>query len=143
MGPAQVYVGIIFPKAAPTGIYAFDLCLESRCVPGGQLSTFNRGPSTPSRVESSTHKLVEYDVTDTVESEGWQDLEVTARVVTNTVVDGLPGPVIIERFGGSSGGNVTLAQGYLLADYGDLLEEYNMDLNSIDINIDIDIDIAS
>ena len=34
-GPAQVYVGLVPPKMAPTGIYTFELCLESQFVLGG------------------------------------------------------------------------------------------------------------
>ena len=124
--PAEVFVGVVLPKKAPSGIHTFELCLDSRCIAAGQVATFGGGSSTSSqRVDSSTHMVVEYDVTDLVESSVWSGLELTARL-TSSVVAGLPGPVVIERFGGSSGGEVTLALGDEVADYGNLLEKYDI-----------------
>ena len=124
--PSVVYVGVVLPKKVLSGVHTFELCLASQCISAGQVATFGAGSSTSSqRVDSSTHMVVEYDVTDLVESSGWSGLELTARL-TSSVVAGLPGPVVIERFGGSSGGEVTLAPGDELADYGNLLEKYDI-----------------
>ena len=124
--PSVVYVGVVLPKKVLSGVHTFELCLASRCISAGQVATFGAGSSTDSqRVGSSSHVVVEYDVTDLVELLGWSGLEVTARL-TSSVVAELPGPVVIERFGGSRGGEVSLATGNTLADYGNLLEKYDI-----------------
>ena len=88
------------------------------------MATFGAGSSTPSqRVDSSIYLVVEYDLTVLLESSGWLELEVTARG-GHSVVGGLPGHIIIERFGGSSISKVILAQEDMVADCGNLLEKY-------------------
>ena len=125
--PAEVFVGVVLPKMAPTGIHIFQICLGNRCISAGQVATFGSSMSSTSsqRVDTSTHMVVEYDVTELVDSLGWFGLELTARL-TSSVVAGLPEPVVIERFGGSSGGEINLAKGDNLADYGNLLEKYDI-----------------
>ena len=75
--------------------------------------------STSEEVDSSSHKLTEYDVTDLVDEQNWDvDGELQA-VLTSNLVAGLPEPVIIRRFRGQPG-EVEVPRGY-----GDLLDSYS------------------
>ena len=132
---AKVYVlvGVILPKKAPSGIHTFELCLGSKCIPAGQVATFGAGSSTSSkRVDTNTHKVVEYDVTDLVNSARWlyENVDRLTSRLTSNVVEGLPGPIVIKRArvssGGGSGGQVRLPGGHRLEDYGNLLEKYDI-----------------
>ena len=82
---------MILPLDAKTGIVSFDLCHGSKCLSAGQWATFNQGPppgtSIPTLVDSSTHELIEYEVTDLVEWSGWRGLQLTARVTKNNMPD--------------------------------------------------------
>ena len=36
----QVYLGVVVPSVAPSGIHSFNLCQDGDCVNGGSTSTF-------------------------------------------------------------------------------------------------------
>ena len=96
----------------------------SSCSVGSWLPS-EQGPPPPARgwTARSNYLLMEYGVTDLLESSGWLELEVTARG-GHSVVGGLPGHIIIERFGGSGISKVILAQEDMVADCGNLLEKH-------------------
>ena len=134
-------IGVILSKDAITGIVYFDLCHGIECLSAGQLATFNQGrplgTSIPTLVDSSTHELIEYKVTDLLESSGWRGLQLTVRITKNTMPDlpEQPLPVVIRWFGRCcqvthkgpccNRREGTLPTGGKLADYGNLLEKYD------------------
>ena len=75
-------------------------------------------------VDSDTHKLTEFDVTDLVDEQGWNIFSPLEAVLTSSLVEGLPQPVIIRKFGQAK--EVKLPKGQTLEDYGDLLDEYSI-----------------
>ena len=86
-------------------------------------------PSSPRKIDSSTHNLLDYDVTDLVKKLGWQGLELNSRLTENTVVGGLPDPVVKKRSQRGSAskwdsGPVSLPIGAKQGDYGDLLDGF-------------------
>jgi len=123
----RIYIGVVTPKMMPSGFTTFDLCLAGRCVDAGKVASFgSRNSSSTSReVDSSTHKLTEYDVTDLVAEQGWDVDNDLQAVLTSSLVGGLPEPVIIRRFRGQQG-EVEMPRDQTLADYGDLLDIYSM-----------------
>ena len=123
----RIYIGVVTLKMMPSGFTTFDLCLAGRCVDAGKVASFgSRNSSSTSReVDSSTHKLTEYDVTDLVAEQGWDVDNDLQAVLTSSLVGGLPEPVIIRRFRGQQG-EVEMPKDQTLADYGDLLDIYSM-----------------
>ena len=116
----------------PSGFTTFDLCLAGTCVEAGRLASFgsrNTNTSPTQEVDSDTHKLTEFDVTDLVEEQGWDVEDDVQAVLTSSLVEGLPRPVVIRIFGAAK--EVKLPKGQTLEDYGDLLDEYSIvdDLN--------------
>ena len=79
--------------------------------------------------DSHTHKLTEFEVTDLLGEQGWDVEDDVQAVLTSSLVEGLPQPVVIRIFGGAP--EVKLPKGQTLEDYGDLLDEYSIvdDLN--------------
>ena len=75
-------------------------------------------------MNSSSHKLTEYDVTDLVAEQSWDVDGKLHDVLTSSLVAGLPEPVIIRRFRGQQG-EVEMPKGQILEDYGDLLDKYS------------------
>jgi len=86
---------------------------------------FRNLSSTSQEVDSSSHKLTEYDVTDLVDKQSWDVDDELQAVLTSSLVAGLPEPVIIRRFQGQPG-EVQVPRGQTLEDYGDLLDSYSI-----------------
>ena len=92
----------------------------------GKVASFGvRNPNSSQEVDSSSHKLTEYDVTDLVDEQGWDLEDDLQAVLTSSLVEGLPEPVIIRRFRGQLG-EVKIPRDQTLADYGDLLDNYSI-----------------
>ena len=128
----RIFIGVVTRKMMPSGFTSFDLCLAGTCVEAGRLASFgsrNTNTSPTQEVDSDTHKLTEFDVTDLMDEQGWNVVDDVQAVLTSSLVEGLPRPVVIRIFGGAK--EVKLAKGQTLEDYGDLLDEYSIvdDLN--------------
>ena len=123
----RIFIGVITPKMMPSGFTTFDLCLAGRCVEAGKEASFGfrNLSSTSQEVDSSSHKLTEYDVTDLVDEQSWSVDDELQAVLTSSLVTGLPEPVIIRRFRGQPG-EVQVPRGQTLEDYGDLLDSYSI-----------------
>ena len=110
----------------PSGFTTFDLCLEELCVEAGKIASFGSHNTNPSQeVDSSSLKLTEYEVTDLVAEQSWDEDDDLHAVLTSSLVAGLPEPVIIRRFRGQQG-EVKMPRGQTLEDYGDLLDNYSI-----------------
>ena len=112
----------------PSGFTTFDLCLAGTCVEAGRLASFgsrNTNTSPTQEVDSDTHKLTEFEVTDLLGEQGW-DVEDDVQAVLSSILveEGLPQPVIISKFGQAK--EVKLPKGQTLEEYGDLLDEYSI-----------------
>lgn len=124
----DVFVGVVVPRVAANSIIRFNLCSEGACVPAGSTATFGAGKAAAvtGPVSSSTHKLVEVDVTHVVKEQEWFESVLEGRLV-ESVFEGLPPPVVIMRAEDEpSGGQVALPAEQALR-YGDLLERYQVD----------------
>merc|ERR1712200_54023 len=69
-----IFVGVVTRKMMPSGFTTFDLCSGETCVEAGRLASFgsrNTNTSSTQEVDSETHKLTEFDVTDLVDEQGW------------------------------------------------------------------------
>ena len=121
---ARVYMGVVLPKMAPSGLHLLQLCLAARCVPAGQVATFGaRDSRVGGSVSSKTHYITEVEVTRVVEEQGWEGEEVEARVESR-LLPGLPPPVVVRRF---TGGEGEVRLGQLEEEvYGDLLDKYTI-----------------
>ena len=118
----------------PSGITTFDLCLARTCVEAGKHYSFgsrDANTTAPPHVNSSTYTLTEVDVTKVVIDQGWYADDDLQAVLTNTLVEGLPQPVVIHKFSGP--GKVKLPRGKTRKDYGDLLDGYSIDSKAKDI----------
>ena len=122
----RIFIGVVTPKMMPSGFTTFDLCLAGRCVEAGKVASFGsrNSSSTSQEVDSSSHKLTEYDVTDLVAEQSWALDNDLQALLTFSLVAGLPEPVIIRRFRGQQG-EVEMPKGQILEDYGDLLDKYS------------------
>ena len=76
-------------------------------------------------INSRTHKLMKYDVTDLVGKQKWNIGDNLEAVLTNSLVANLPKPVIIRRLRDQPY-VVEVPQGKVRADYGDLLDSYRI-----------------
>ena len=78
-------------------------------------------------INSRSHRLVKYDVTDLVAEQNWnpEDLNLEAVLTSSLVALNLPKPVIIRRLRDQPY-VVEVPQGKTPADYGDLLESYRI-----------------
>ena len=118
----------------PSGLITFDLCLARTCVEAGKLASFgfrDANTTAPPNVNSSTYKLDEVDVTKVVIEQGWKADDDLQAVLTNTLVEGLPQPVVIHKFSGP--GKVKLPRENTRDDYGDLLDDYSIVSKAKDI----------
>ena len=80
--------------------------------------------TAPPKVHSNTYKLTKVDVTKVVIEQGWKADDDLQAVLTNTLVEGLPQPVVIQNFSGLR--KVKLPKGKRRRDYGDLLNSYSI-----------------
>ena len=87
--------------------------------------------TAPPKVNSNNYKLSDMDVTKVVLEQGWKADDDLQAVLTNTLVEGLPQPVVIHKFSGP--GKVKLPRGKTRRDYGDLLDVYNIVSKAKDI----------
>ena len=76
-------------------------------------------------INSRSHKLMKYDVTDLVAKQNWNADDNMDAVLTSSLVANLPKPVIIRRLGDQPH-VVEVPQGKTPADYGDLLDSYSI-----------------
>jgi hypothetical protein len=126
-------VGVVLPRAVKTGSHKFDLCRGAKCLPAGSVSTFGSGPGRAGdgTATKKTHYLVEYDVTELVEEQEWEEVldaggpDLTARL-SDAAELGVPEPVVILRPQDQwSGGSIVLLEGAAAA-YGDLLDKFEV-----------------
>ena len=130
-GSPRIFIGLVTPKMMPSGYTTFNLCQLGRCVEAGKKASFgspNSNSISSQNVDSSSHRLTEYDVTDLVAEQRWDVLDPLEARLTSSLVEGLPQPVIIVRYQGGPG-EVHMPQGQNGADYGDLLDRYNPEIN--------------
>jgi len=130
--PMHIFIGIVVPKIMPTGYITFDLCLAGMCVQAGKVATFSIAVTTiinidRQEINSRSHKLVKYDVTELVAEQNWKaEDNLEAMLTTSSLVAlNLPKPVIIRRLRDQPY-VVEVPQGKTPADYGDLLESYRI-----------------
>ena len=76
-------------------------------------------------INSRSHKLMKYDVTDLVAKQNWNTDDNMDAVLTSSLVANLPKPVIIRRLRDQPY-VVEVPQGKTPADYGDLLDSYRI-----------------
>ena len=122
------FVGVVLPKMVGSGYFPFEICAGDKCTVAGGASTFGTGlmmNSSGTTVSKETHRIIEFDVTEVIDEQGWFE-ELDLRVVMARRSElGVPEPILVERFADESrGGRVTLGPGGKLA-YGDLLEKYD------------------
>ena len=129
----KVYVGVVMPRIAPSGISTFDLCQGSKCVEGGNVSTFG-STSVPlynhkSRIDDKNFQLMETEVTHIVDEQGWTLKKPLVAKTTSSIVGNLPQPVVILKEMGKDGivvnGKVILSPKEKRRHYGNLLQKYS------------------
>ena len=74
-------------------------------------------------INSRTHNLMQYDVTDLVAKQNWNIEDNLEAVVTSSWVGNLPQPVIIRRLRDEPY-EVEVPRGKARTDYGDLLDSF-------------------
>merc|ERR1712108_72572 len=87
----KVFVGVVLPKEAPTGINAFDLCQDEKCVNAGSVGTFGKTTSRvekPSKgdVDNKNYYVTEVDVTEVMEKQGWTLKKPLEAKMTNSMI---------------------------------------------------------
>ena len=114
----KVFVGVVLPKEAPTGINAFDLCQDEKCVKAGSVGTFGkttRHVENPSKadVDNKNYYVTEVDVTEVMEKQGWTLMKPLQAKMTSRMISKLPEPVVIVKELGNGGkvvrANLTLS----------------------------------
>lgn len=132
--PMHIFIGIVVPKIMRNGYITFDLCLAGVCVQAGKVASFSIAVTTiinidRQEINSRSHRLVKYDVTELVAKQNWkaEDLDLEAVLTSSSLVADLhlPKPVIIRRLRDQPY-VVEVPQGETPADYGDLLESYTI-----------------
>ena len=121
------------PRAAPSGVSAFDLCQGGKCVEGGEVSTFGSTfepvNNTQSRIDDKSFLLVETEVTHIVDEQGWTLKKPLVAKNTSTMVGNLPQPVVILKEVGRAGevisGKVILGPKEDRRHYGNVLQKYS------------------
>ena len=104
----KVFVGVILPREAPTGINVFDLCQAGTCIKGGKVGTFGKttkradAPSE-THVDKKNFALTEVDVTEVMVKQGWTLKKPVEAKMTSSVVGNLPKPVVIFKELGEGG----------------------------------------
>ena len=131
---AKVYVGVVMPRAQQSGVHAFNLCQDGKCVNSGKVSTFgDDGVHTKLQsgevVDKEKFHIVEVGVTDVMVKEGWSFKKPLEAKMINKVMKNLPEPlVIIKTFG--KGGKLTesklkFSSNEKRENYGNLLDKYS------------------
>ena len=133
----KIFVGVVLPREAPSGINAFELCQEGKCVEGGKLGTFGAASSSHDysgskpRIDETNYFLRETDVTDLVKKQGWTLEKSLVARMKSSVVESLPEPVVIVKQVGK-GGKIKMGQGKIILNpkensrhYGNLINKYS------------------
>ena len=130
----KVFVGVVLPQVAPSGVSTFDLCQGGECVKAGKVSTFGSTtkhadkPSEP-RIDEKNYYIAETDVTAVMDEQGWTLKKRLVAKMTSSVVGHLPQPVVIEKKLGKGGkmvrGKVILSPNEKRRHYGNLLDKYS------------------
>ena len=130
----KVYVAVVMPRVAPSGVYAFNLCQEGKCVNSGTVSTFGGTIAHTTLkpddvVDNEKFHIVEVDVTDVMVQEGWSFKKSLEAKMINKVMKNLPEPVVIIK---TFGKGRKLAVSKLIYSsnekregYGNLLDKYS------------------
>ena len=131
----KVFVGVVMPIVAPSGVSTFDLCQGGKCVKAGKVSTFGSttkhvdNPSE-SRIDDKNFFLMETDVTAVIDEQGWTLKKRLVAKMRSSMVSNLPQPVVIVRELGKDGlmvrGKVILSPKEKRQHYGNLLDEYSI-----------------
>merc|ERR1712200_207477 len=88
----RIFIGVVTQKMMPSGFTTFDLCLAGTCVEAGRLASFgsrDANTSSTQEVNSDTHKLTEFEVSDLVNEQGWNIFSPLEAVLTSSLVEGL------------------------------------------------------
>ena len=130
----KVFVGVVLPRVAPSGLNSFDLCQGGKCVKAGKVGTFGSTtkhadkPSEP-RIDEKNYYIAETDVTAVMDEQGWTLKKRLVAKMTSSVVGHLPQPVVIEKKLGKGGkmvrGKVILSPKEKRSHYGNLLDKYS------------------
>ena len=114
----KVFVGVVLPKVAPSGINAFDLCQDEKCVNAGMVGTLGKTTThadnpSEAQIDDKNFYITEVDVTEVMDKQGWTLKKPLVAKMTNSMVGGLPEPVVIVKELGKGGKvvrrNVTLS----------------------------------
>ena len=125
----KVYVGVVMPRIAPSGISTFDLCQGGKCVEGGKVATFG-STSVPvenhkSQIDDKNFQLMKTQVTHIVDEQGWTLKKPLVAKMTSTMVENLPQPVVslkeLVKGGIAVKRKVTLSPKEKRRHYGNLL----------------------
>ena len=130
----QVYVAVVMPMVAPSGVYAFNLCQDGKCVNSGTVSTFGGTIAHTTLkpddvVDNEKFHIIEVDVTDVMVQEGWSFKKSLEAKMIDKVMKNLPEPVVIIKKLGKGGkvisSEVKLSPKEKPKRYGNLLDEYS------------------
>jgi len=129
----KVFVGVVMPIVAPSGVSTFDLCQGGKCVKAGEVSAFgsttNRAlKPSKSQIDDKNFILMETDVSPVIKEQGWALGKPLVAKMTKSMVGSLPDPVVILRELGKEGlmdrGKVMLSPKEKRRHYGNLLDDY-------------------
>ena len=130
----KVYVAVVMPRVAPSGVFAFKLCQNRKCVNSGTVSTFgDSGGQNKLQagqvVDDKKFYIVDNDVTDVMVKEGWSFKKPLEAKMINKVMKNLPEPVvIIKTFGKGgklTGSKLNFGSNEKRENYGNLLDKYS------------------
>ena len=132
----KVYVAVVMPKLAQSGVYAFSLCQDGECVNSGTVSTFGDfGVHTVLQpgeiVDDKKFHIVEDDVTDVMVKEGWSFKKSLKAKMIDKVMKNLPEPVVIIKTFGKGRklkkNKLKFSSNEKRESYGNLLDKYKLD----------------
>ena len=130
----KVYVAVVMPRVAPSGVYAFNLCQEGKCVNSGTVSTFGGAIAHTTLkpddvVDNEKFHIVEVDVTDVMVQEGWSFKKSLKAKMIDKVMKNLPEPVVIIKTFGKGRklkkSKLKFSSNEKRESYGNLLDKYS------------------
>ena len=124
----KILVGVVMPKYVASNLHTFKICQDKVCVPGFTIATFGSGKQKILEnrgISKKSHTIIYSDVTETVNSKGWDPEKVYAEM-TSFLVKGTPKPLVIIRNIKSSAEKIKLGPQQRAEDYGDLMDGYSV-----------------
>ena len=131
----KVYVAVVMPRVAPSGVFAFSLCQGGKCVNSGTVSTFGDSGGhnklqAGEVVDDKKFFIVENDVTDVMVKKGWSFKKPLEAKMIDKVMSYLPEPVVIIKKLGKGGKVISSEVKFSPKEkpkrYGNLLDEYSI-----------------